>query len=107
MQIARMYTGPDGITRMEELSEAELKLPAKELVLRRKRANLNGQWHTAGRRQLAIVQSGRVNIETADGTIREFGPGDLILEEDLTGKGHRAWSTSPEPVILSAVMLDQ
>jgi hypothetical protein len=32
--------------------------------------------------------SGAVEMETTDGTVRQFGPGDLILLEDTSDKGH-------------------
>jgi quercetin dioxygenase-like cupin family protein len=32
--------------------------------------------------------SGSVEMETSDGTVRRLTPGDLILLEDTSGKGH-------------------
>ena len=32
--------------------------------------------------------SGAVEMETTDGTVRRLGPGDLVLLEDTSGKGH-------------------
>jgi hypothetical protein len=29
-----------------------------------------------------------VEIRTGDGTVRRFGPGSVLLAEDLTGQGH-------------------
>lgn len=40
------------------------------------------------KRQYGITLSGHVEIETGDGTIRRFGPGDVMLAEDTTGRGH-------------------
>ena len=31
----------------------------------------------------------RIDIQLADGSVHRFGPEDLRLWEDLTGKGHR------------------
>jgi hypothetical protein len=44
--------------------------------------------HVAPRRQLVLVISGRVAVETTDGVRREFGPGEFVLAEDTTGRGH-------------------
>jgi uncharacterized cupin superfamily protein len=32
--------------------------------------------------------SGAVEMETTDGMVRRLGPGDLVLLEDTTGRGH-------------------
>jgi hypothetical protein len=45
-------------------------------------------WHNAPRRQFVVNLSGDVEIQTSDGDIRRFGPGSILLAEDVTGKGH-------------------
>lgn len=47
-----------------------------------------GDWHPCPARQFLALMSGSVEMETTDGTIRRLGPGDLVLLEDTTGKGH-------------------
>ena len=47
-----------------------------------------GELHPAPTRQFLSLMSGEVEVETTDGTIRRFGPGDLVLLEDTSGKGH-------------------
>ena len=47
-----------------------------------------GDWHPCPARQFLAVMKGSVEMETTDGTIRKLGPGDLVLLEDTTGKGH-------------------
>jgi oxalate decarboxylase/phosphoglucose isomerase-like protein (cupin superfamily) len=32
--------------------------------------------------------SGAVEVETTDGTVRRMGPGDLVLLDDTSGRGH-------------------
>jgi quercetin dioxygenase-like cupin family protein len=44
--------------------------------------------HVAPRKQWIIVLSGRSAITTSDGQRREVGPGDVILAQDTTGRGH-------------------
>lgn len=46
------------------------------------------QAHVAPRKQWIIVLSGRAAITTSDGRRQEVGPGDVILAEDTTGRGH-------------------
>jgi quercetin dioxygenase-like cupin family protein len=47
-----------------------------------------GELHPAPTRQFLALMSGAVEMETTDGTVRRFRPGDLILLEDTSGKGH-------------------
>ncbi len=45
-------------------------------------------WHNAPRRQYIVNLQGSVEIITSDGESRVIGPGEIILAEDTTGKGH-------------------
>ena len=47
-----------------------------------------GDWHPCPARQFLALVSGAVEMETTDGTVRRLGPGELVLLEDTTGKGH-------------------
>ncbi|HDQ07446.1 MAG TPA: cupin domain-containing protein [Methanoculleus sp.] len=47
-----------------------------------------GELHPAPTRQFLALLSGEVEVKTTDGTVRRFGPGDLVLLEDTSGKGH-------------------
>jgi hypothetical protein len=47
-----------------------------------------GDWHPCPARQFLALMSGAVEMETTDGTVRWLGPGDLVLLEDTSGKGH-------------------
>lgn len=46
-----------------------------------------GDWHPCPARQFLSLMTGAVEMETTDGTVRQLGPGDLVLLEDTTGKG--------------------
>jgi quercetin dioxygenase-like cupin family protein len=47
-----------------------------------------GELHPAPTRQFLGLLSGAVEVETTDGTVRRLGPGDLVLLEDTSGRGH-------------------
>ena len=47
-----------------------------------------GELHPAPTRQFLSLMSGEVEMETTDGTVTRLGPGDLVLLEDTTGRGH-------------------
>jgi hypothetical protein len=55
------------------------------------------------RRQLVIGISGRVEV-TATGETRTFGPGDILLVEDIKGSGHS--SHTPDGFTAAFVVLD-
>ena len=92
----RIYTGPDGESHFEDISATVLdgqfgatQLQAAEGVFfTRSRPGNDSGWHTAPRRQYVIGITGVVEIGTADGTAFQFKPGDVLLAEDLTGRGH-------------------
>ena len=46
-------------------------------------------WHRAPRRQFVILHEGEMRIETSDGRNCTIRPGDSLLVEDISGKGHR------------------
>ena len=97
MKIARIYTGPDNESHFED-KEIELEFngdmevsaldPAEGVLFRRAPATHLHSFHPAPRRQYVVTLSGAVEIETGDGTIRRFGPGDVMLADDTTGRGH-------------------
>ncbi|HVP85943.1 MAG TPA: hypothetical protein VMS78_14580 [Rhizomicrobium sp.] len=50
--------------------------------------NYNLGWHNAPRRQYIVNLEGSVEIITSDGESKIIGPGEIVLAEDTTGKGH-------------------
>ena len=89
MKITRLYTGRDGHSHFEEIEvEIEKLQSAEGIVFRRAAPGHVQDWHPAPRRQYVITLSGEGEIEIGDGTRRRFGPGDVMLADDLTGRGH-------------------
>jgi quercetin dioxygenase-like cupin family protein len=62
-------------------------------------------WHCAPRRQYSITLSGQAEIEVGDGTVVRVGPGDVLLAEDLTGRGHLTRSVGSAPRFYAIVPL--
>jgi len=48
----------------------------------------HGDWHPTPQRQFLFYIAGEVEVGVSDGEVRTFGPGDIVLVEDTTGKGH-------------------
>ena len=106
MKMIRLYTGTDGVTHLEDMETKDMRFAATEMVIRSAPSALPSPWHNAPLRQILIVRTGNVKVEVEDGSVRELEPGDMVLEEDLTGKGHRGIPVDDCPVILNAVVLD-
>ncbi|MGE3537897.1 MAG: hypothetical protein AB7N91_10750 [Candidatus Tectimicrobiota bacterium] len=92
--IVRIYTGNDGQTHFEDLNipAADVQNMAiqagTDIVFRRFPADYFSDWHTAPQRQYIFILSGQMEIGIGDGSSRRFGPGDVVLADDLTGQGH-------------------
>jgi hypothetical protein len=93
----RLFTGQDGESRFEtvdfpfEPSEGRGQTaaqPSEGVFYNRSPAGQDSGWHTAPRRQYVVGVAGTVEITLRDGTFKRFGPGDVLLAEDLTGSGH-------------------
>ncbi|MGH7767064.1 MAG: hypothetical protein ACREQP_06385 [Candidatus Binatia bacterium] len=113
MKVVRLYTGSDQKSHFEEkaLSFEGEKIQTTGLqaaggvVFRRAPAGHVIDWHPAPRRQYVVTLSGSWEIECSDGAKRIFKPGDVMLAEDLTGKGHVSRVLGNEPHIFMTVPL--
>ena len=63
-------------------------------------------WHCAPRRQYSISLSGHAEIEVGDGTVARVHPGDVVLAEDLTGRGHVTRVVGDQPRYYAIVPLE-
>jgi quercetin dioxygenase-like cupin family protein len=114
MGLFRMYSGDDQQSHLEELKigfapgqfaeQASLQ-PATGVIFTRVASGAFSDWHNAPRRQYVITLAGAVEIGLGDGAVRRFGPADVILAEDLTGKGHTTRASGNEPWLMMIVPL--
>ena len=93
MAIVRIYTGDDGESHFEELDQAThpdltLMNSATGVQFRTQDPDYFSDWHNAPARQYVITLTGEAEVGIADGTLRRFGPGDVLLADDVTGRGH-------------------
>ena len=110
MPIVRLYTGSDGQSHVEKLdlaSNPELTSmhPAEGILFRTSEPGRFSDWHHAPRRQYVITLSGEMEIGLGDGTFHRFGPGDVLLAEDLTGQGHTTRGTGDQPRVSATIPL--
>lgn len=105
MIITRIYATPDGESHFQEvevaleeageigrLSEA---WPAGSVTFRETGSDYDYDWHHPPERQLVLLLDGAIEIEVSGGETRRFAGGDVLLAEDLTGRGHRTRAVEP------------
>jgi hypothetical protein len=51
--------------------------------------------HPAPARQFSLSISGALEVTASDGEVRRIGPGQLLLLDDTTGKGHSTRALGP------------
>lgn len=69
-------------------------------------AGWEGEWHPAPQRQFVFCLTGTLEVGASDGEVRNFSPGDVLLLEDTTGKGHSARVTSAEYALMAMVQME-
>ena len=62
--------------------------PADSVVFLSSPSGWLGDFHPAPRRQFMFLLSGQLEVEVSDGETRRFGPGAVLLVEDIVGRGH-------------------
>ena len=93
IMITRIYTGPDGQSRAEQIemkatNGASEMIKATGVQFSSRPPAPASDWHTGPMRQYVITLSGRAELEVGDGKKVAVGPGQIDLIEDTTGKGH-------------------
>ncbi len=117
MRITRIYTGDDGESHFEDLEVPMVdrgdpiglisKLQdATGVIFRETEGDYDYGFHNAPRRQYVINLDASVEIEIGDGTKRILGPGEILLAEDTTGRGHISRSVDGKPRRSLFVTLD-
>jgi redox-sensitive bicupin YhaK (pirin superfamily) len=64
-------------------------LPAQSTMVTEMPEGLYQDWHPASRRQLLVVLSGTLEVETSDGKKHRCSSGEVFLADDVGTRGHR------------------
>ena len=64
-------------------------------------------FHNSPRRVWIVTMSGELEIGYKDGTKVRLGPGDVHLQDDLTGEGHTILVSSDVPRVATIIPLTQ
>ena len=118
----RLFADADGESHFEDIT-VELALadfapatppmgmsqstPATESAFISGPTGWTGDWHVSSARNLFVVLSGEWEIQASDGTVRRFSSPDVLLAEDMNGKGHRSRVISPEDSLALVVQLTE
>ena len=95
--IVRLIPGDDGESHFEDIDPSyerqgnTARTPiqsAQGVIFRQQDVGVVQDFHVAPRRQYIVNLSGHAEISVGGGEVRTFGPGDVLLAEDLTGRGH-------------------
>jgi len=108
VKITRIYSGDDGESHFEDIEipltdrggaiGAISKLEnATGVLFRKTEGDYDYDFHNAPRRQYVINLDASVEIEVGDGTKRVLGPGDILLAEDTSGRGHISRAVDGKP----------
>ncbi len=98
--VTRIYSDVSGDTHFEDLEIAltdagkigalSEAVPVKSIIFREVVEDYDYDFHNAPQRQYILLMDGEIEIETSLGVKRVFVPGEVLLVEDITGKGHRS-----------------
>jgi hypothetical protein len=75
----------------------------KGVMFAQLKAGTKEDWHIAPRRQFMVCVRGVVEITASDGQKERLAPGQFMLLEDTTGKGHITYATGTEDHVALAV----
>jgi hypothetical protein len=97
MKVTRLYTNDSGLSAFQDIDlvlerigvEQSAGLPVPTgLLLNETDAGHHYDWHNAPARQWVITLQGEIEVQLRDGSARRFGPGSVLLADDLIGSGH-------------------
>jgi quercetin dioxygenase-like cupin family protein len=107
MHITRIYADTEGESHYEDveiilkedgpLGRMSAPLVVTSMILRENETGYDYPWHVAPRKQYIIMLEGLVEITVSDGESRVFSPGEIVLVEDIHGKGHKSRSVDGKP----------
>ena len=98
MRTHRLYEDADGESHFADLEVAYVNVnaggktserqPATGIMFREVASGHSPDWRPAPRRQYIINLDAPVTLTASDGEVRTIQPGEVLLVEDTTGKGH-------------------
>jgi hypothetical protein len=105
MKVTRVYADEQGESHFADV-EMELydagpigrlsqPVPARSVIFRENEPSYDYDWHVAPQRQFIVLLDGAIEMEASDGERRTFRGGEILLMEDVSGRGHRTRNVEP------------
>lgn len=104
-QLTRIYSDSNGDSHFEDVTVPlheggtigflSHKIPVQNLIFREVEPTYDYDFHTAPQKQYIILLDGEIEIETSLGDKRIFKAGEVLLVEDVEGKGHKTRNLLP------------
>jgi hypothetical protein len=98
MHIHNLYTDEHGESHFRDIeieweterrgSKLSRRMPATAVIFRQTPAEYSLDWHPAPWRQYIVNLDASAKLTASDGESRIIKAGEVILVEDITGKGH-------------------
>ena len=98
MRIHNLYEDENGESHFRDIeikwteernfSKYSARMPANGIIFRETSGDYDLDWHPAPRRQYIVNLDAGAQITASDGEVREIKAGEIILVEDISGKGH-------------------
>jgi len=102
MRIHNLYEDENGESHFRDIevewaeergaSQFSALLPATGIIFRKTSGDYDLDWHPAPRRQYIINLDAGAKLTASDGESRIIAAGEVILVEDISGKGHLSQS---------------
>ena len=106
MRIHNLYTDKNGESHFRDIeiewedernfSKYSKRMPATGIIFRETSGDYDLDWHPAPRRQYIVNLDAGAKLTASDGETRIIGAGEIILVEEIDGKGHLSQSVNGE-----------
>ena len=116
MKVTRVYADAAGDSHFGEIDiplqdggtigRLSERHPVENIIFRENDSDYDYDWHCAPQRQYIVLLDGEIELETSDGEKRRFRGGDILLVEDVSGRGHRTRTVNNKPRRSLFVTLD-
>lgn len=103
--LVRIYSDDKGESHFEDVSvplkdggivgQLSAGISTDKIIFREVEPAYDWDFHTAPQRQYIILLDGEIEIETSLHQKRKFKGGDVLLVEDITGRGHKTRNLQP------------